>query len=274
MTARAGQAQTRKDLPAREFLNSCAREHGCCHPIDYRSPASGKIHPQASAAGHGLTGLFLTKTVSSRSHFWFWLTGEGRDRQPLGQQPQGRNRKRDVKGGSGGNAKWPQPDLLHCIENAPSSYKSPYPWWSPCHSREDSPNPLRLCSVTRKLWGFCPGWAVLCPAAGGSHVHQQQVKSSTSTLTPQNSPKNPILVPHPTEHLGKATSTSAEPSYPHLHSHPPNSQGFNPHRNFVFPFLSAPSPRLPCKSGSASKIPPGMLQPHSCRTPLPHFNPL
>lgn len=44
----------------RLYVMPCARGHGCHHPIDYGSPAAGKIRPRFSAAGDGLPGLFLT----------------------------------------------------------------------------------------------------------------------------------------------------------------------------------------------------------------------
>ena len=43
----------------RLYVMPCARGHGCRHPIDYGTPAAGKIRPQFNAAGDGPTGLFL-----------------------------------------------------------------------------------------------------------------------------------------------------------------------------------------------------------------------
>lgn len=42
------------------YVMPCAKGHGCHHPIDYGSPAAGKIRPRFNAAGDGPTGLFLT----------------------------------------------------------------------------------------------------------------------------------------------------------------------------------------------------------------------
>lgn len=41
------------------YVMPCARGHGCCHPIDYGSPATGKIRPQSITARDGPKELFL-----------------------------------------------------------------------------------------------------------------------------------------------------------------------------------------------------------------------
>lgn len=38
-------------IRVRLYVMPCARGHGCHHPIDYGSPAAGKIRPRFSAAG-------------------------------------------------------------------------------------------------------------------------------------------------------------------------------------------------------------------------------
>lgn len=155
----------------------------------------------------------------------------------------------------------------------------------------------RPSETLRYRWAFAMPWqrsgsAVLRQATGGSHGHQYQMKKqdhvqvhtdSTGTLTPQT-PRNShpsATLQYPTELLWnnqKAMSASTRSLYDHLHSHPPNSQDFNPScRNFLLPFipalLQALSPRLPCKHSPASKSPPACSD---AAAPLPpysaHFN--
>lgn len=86
----------------------------------------------------------------------------------------------------------PQLDLLHHMENAPSSYKSVYIWQFPCHSGEDgwSPAPPSLCGGTGHVQCHGRGPARLrsgtcVPALGEKQHHVQVHADGTSTPTPQ-----------------------------------------------------------------------------------------
>lgn len=128
-TGRTGQARTRRSWCVMPVPGTWLPS-----PIDYGSPAAGKIHPQGRAKG-----LFLTmKRVVEVPRVLLARRGGSEAGSPVC-----RNRKRDVKGGSDGNTKRPQPDLLHHVENAPPPpvLITPLYLWSLCHSGEDSWSP-------------------------------------------------------------------------------------------------------------------------------------
>lgn len=144
----------------------------------------------------------------------------------------------------------PQLDLLHHMENAPSSYKSVYIWQFPCHSGEDgwSPPLPSLCGGTGHVRCHGRGPARLrsgtcVPALGEKQHHVQVHADGTSTPTPQT-PKPPIPVLHPSYRAPleqrKGPVRKRHVSLSPSPSHAPNSHESNPPcKNFPFPFHSA-----------------------------------
>lgn len=97
-----------------------------------------------STAQRGCWGYFWSPIVSVRSHFWF-CPAERKDVWG----PLGKNRKRDLKGGSDGNAKLLRatPAPLHGVENAPGSLC----WWE--YPRAEQ-NLRTACVRVREMRGF------------------------------------------------------------------------------------------------------------------------